>query len=186
MRQTSSSESLSLCATFKEVTDRTVGTWKRLKSKCTGHPGLFFLCQWPWKMLADPCFAAHPKNLVLRVWPDWCWYFYCRSSTVLCYLCCLWFSDRTLRLNIPHGFHAEAFGAGWSTKGQYTLAQIFGDLAEIQRPLLFTPVTCSLTGVHQMLQAACTVPRISFGGDVISTLEQTVRTVSMAFRLNVI
>ena len=81
---------------------------------------------------------------------------------------------------------AEGCGIGWSTEGQYTLAQIFGDLAESQRPLLFSPVTCSLTGVHQMLQAACTVPCMSSNGDVISTLEQRVGTVSMVLGLNVI
>lgn len=77
-----------------------------------------------------------------------------------------------LMLNIPHGCYAEGFGTGGSTEGQCTLAQIFGDLAESQRPPLFTPVTCSLTGVHQMLQAACTVPCTSSSGDVISTLGQ--------------
>lgn len=82
--------------------------------------------------------------------------------------------------------NAEGLGAGWNTEGQYTLAQIFGDLADSQRPLLFTPVTCSLTGVHQMLQAACTVPCMSSSRDVISTLEQRVGTVSMVLGLNIV
>lgn len=67
-----------------------------------------------------------------------------------------------------------------------SLAQTFGDLAESQRLLLFTPVTCSLTGVHQMLQAACTVPCMSSSGDALSTSEQRVGTVSMVLGLNVI
>lgn len=71
-------------------------------------------------------------------------------------------------LNSLHGGSAEDFGPGCSTEGQCTLAQIFGDLAESQRLLLFTPVTCSLTGVHQMLQPACTVPCTSSSGDVIA------------------
>lgn len=40
-------------------------------------------------------------------------------------------------------------------EGQCALAQISGDSAESQRPLSFIPVTCSLAGVHQMLEAAC-------------------------------
>lgn len=51
---------------------------------------------------------------------------------------------------------AEGFGTDWGSL--YMLAQIFGDLAWSQRPLLFTPVNCSLAGVHQMLQAACPLP----------------------------
>lgn len=109
-------------------------------------------------------FASHPMKLVLSGWPDWCWHFYCRSLTIHCYLCCLWFSDRMHRLYTPRGCHAKGYGTGWCTEGQYTLAQIFSDLAESQRPLLFSPVTCSLTGVHQMLQAACTVPCMSSSG----------------------
>ena len=44
----SSAESLSPYILFHEVT---VITWKRLKIKCTCHPGLFFLFHWPWKQL---------------------------------------------------------------------------------------------------------------------------------------
>lgn len=65
------------------------------------------------------------------------------------------------------------------------MAQIFGDLSESQR-LHLSPVTCSLTGVHQMLQAACTVPCMPSNGDVISNLEERVGTVSMVLGLNVI
>ncbi len=157
--------------------------------KWAGRSGSFFLCQWPWKhlkMLAGLWFAAHPENRVLCDWSDWCWYFYCHSLAVLCYLCCLWFSDWTLRLNAPHGCLAAGSGASWSTEGQYTLAQIFGDFAESQRPLSFTPVTCSLTGVHQMLQAVCSVPCMSSSRDIMATLEQRVRMFFMVLCLNVI
>lgn len=172
----SSSESFSLYTSIHAVADRTVTTWKRLKIKCAG---LFLLCQWPWRKTESAgrtWFPAYSENLVLSGQPDWCWYFYCRSLTAHCYLCCLWFCDRSLRLNAPHGRRrrAEGCGSGWSTEGRYTLAQIFGDLAESQGPLSFTPVTCSLTGVHQMLQAACTVPCISSSKDVLSTSEQRV------------
>lgn len=67
---------------------------ERLKIKRAGHSCLFLLCQRPWKqrkMLAGLWFAAHPKNLLLCDWPDWCWYFCYRLLTALCYLRCLWF-----------------------------------------------------------------------------------------------
>lgn len=75
---------------------------------------------------------------------------------------------------------------GWSAEGQYTLAQIYGDLSELQRLLLFAPMTCSLTGVHQMLQTACTVPCMSSRRNKKSTLEQMLGTISMVLGLNVI
>lgn len=51
----------------------------------------------------------------------------------------------------------------------YSGSDVFCDLAKSQRRLLFSPVTCSLAGVHQMLQAVCTASGTSPSEAVIST-----------------
>lgn len=75
-------------------------------------------------------FAAHHMNLVLSGWPDWCWHFYCHLVTVH-YLCCLWFSDRKLRLNIPHGCQRWGLGSWLQRRGSVDSSADFWWLSRI-------------------------------------------------------
>lgn len=139
---------------FQEVADHIVNTWKRLKNQAQVILACYFC-------ISDfgnnwTCWQNHLNNLLSSSWPDRCWYFYCHSLVVI--YAAFDFCDGTLRLHTPHGRRAEGCGAGCSTEGQYTLAQIFWRLSRITKASL---IQLQWLAVLQVSTRCCRQPVLS-------------------------